>query len=100
LTTAWSIKRSGAQILRGGAFKPRSIPYTFQRLGRRALRWLKKAGELTGLPIITELLDQDDLSLICEYSDLIQVGARNSQNYPLLKRLGKFRSPLSLSVAL
>lgn len=96
LTTAYAVKEAGAQILRGGAFKPRTSPYTFQGLGREALLWLKKAGDLTGLPIITEILDQDDLELVCEYSDLIQVGARNSQNYALLKKLGKTQKPVVL----
>jgi 3-deoxy-7-phosphoheptulonate synthase len=96
LETAERVKASGAQILRGGAFKPRTSPYSFQGMGEEGLKWLKRAGERTGLPIVTEILDQDDVGCVAEYADILQVGARNCQNYALLRKLGKLAKPILL----
>ncbi len=86
---ARAVKKSGATILRGGAFKPRTSPYDFQGLGEEGLKYLKEAGEETGLPVITELMDPRDTELVCRYADIIQIGARNMQNFRLLKEVGK-----------
>lgn len=96
IETAMQVKNAGATILRGGAYKPRTSPYTFQGLGEEGLKLLAKARELTGLPIVTEILDSDDLDLVAEYSDMLQIGARNSQNYALLKRVGRSKKPVLL----
>ena len=89
MTIAASIKDSGASMLRGGAFKPRTSPYSFQGLGKEGLELLVRAKEMTGLPIVTEIMSPDDLELVEEYADVLQIGARNSQNYSLLKHVGK-----------
>lgn len=96
LETAHAVKEAGATILRGGAFKPRSSPYAFQGLGEEGLKYLAEAREQTGLPIITEVMGTDDLELVAEYTDIFQVGARNAQNYSLLKALGKMQKPVFL----
>ncbi|MDR3203169.1 MAG: 3-deoxy-7-phosphoheptulonate synthase [Deltaproteobacteria bacterium] len=96
LGTAWEVKMSGAHILRGGAFKPRSSPYSFQGLAEDGLKLLAKARELTGLGIVTEVMDSSDVDLVESYADILQVGARNSQNFTLLKRLGKANKPVLL----
>ncbi len=96
LETAHAVKEAGATILRGGAFKPRSSPYAFQGLGEEGLKYLAEAREQTGLPIITEVMGTDDLDLVAEYTDIFQVGARNAQNYSLLKALGKAQKPVFL----
>ncbi len=96
IETAKSVKKSGAKILRGGAFKPRTSPYSFQGLGEEGLKLLKKAKEETGLPIITEVMDVRDVPLICKYADILQIGARNMQNYNLLKEVGKCRHSVLL----
>ncbi|MDR2404969.1 MAG: 3-deoxy-7-phosphoheptulonate synthase [Deltaproteobacteria bacterium] len=96
LGTAWDVKLSGAHILRGGAFKPRSSPYSFQGLAEEGLKMLSKARELTGLSIVTEVMDSTDIDLVESYADILQVGARNSQNFSLLKRLSKSRKPVLL----
>ena len=96
LETAHLVKAAGATILRGGAFKPRSSPYSFQGLGEEGLKYLAEAREQTGMPIITEVMSTDDVELVGEYSDIFQVGARNMQNYSLLKVLGKQRKPVFL----
>jgi 3-deoxy-7-phosphoheptulonate synthase len=96
IKTAMQLKNTGISILRGGAFKPRSSPYSFQGLGKKGLIALKKAGSLTELPVITEILDTDDIPLVVEYADILQVGARNCQNYSLLKKLGKINKPVLL----
>jgi 3-deoxy-7-phosphoheptulonate synthase len=96
MSIAASIKASGAQILRGGAFKPRTSPYSFQGMGEAGLILLRKAGEAFDLPVVTELMDADDLDLINEYADIIQIGARNMQNFSLLKRVGKAGKPVML----
>ena len=96
MAIARSVKNSGATMLRGGAFKPRTSPYSFQGLGKEGLELLAKAREETGLPIVTELMDPDDLDLLEEYADVLQIGARNSQNYALLKLVGKSKKPVLL----
>jgi len=96
LKIARKVKRSGATILRGGAFKPRTSPYSFQGLGEKGLKILSKAKAETGLLIITELMDVRDLDLVCKHADIIQIGARNMQNYNLLKEVGKIQKPVML----
>ena len=96
LTIARAVKAAGAQMLRGGVFKPRTSPYAFQGLGLRGLKILEKAREETGLPIVTEVLDTRDVSWVCEYADVLQVGARNMQNFSLLKEVGKAAKPVLL----
>lgn len=96
LETAHAVKEAGATVLRGGAFKPRSSPYSFQGLGEEGLQYLAEAREQTGLPIITEVMSPDDVELVAEYADIFQVGARNTQNYSLLKELGKQQKPVFL----
>lgn len=93
---AKSVKKSGASILRGGAFKPRTSPYSFQGLGEEGLKYLKEARQKTGLPILTEIMDVRDLPLIERYADILQVGARNMQNYNLLKEVGLSKKPVLL----
>ncbi len=90
------MKEAGACILRGGAFKPRSSPYSFQGLEEEGLKLLQKARELTDLPIVTEVMDSDDIALVESYADILQVGSRNSQNFSLLKKLGKVKKPVLL----
>src|SRR5437764_508057 len=87
LETARSVKSAGASVLRGGAYKPRTSPYDFQGLGLEALRLLGEAREETGLPVVTEVLSTDDVDVVAEYADMLQVGARNMQNFALLRRL-------------
>jgi len=96
MTIAQNVKNSGATMLRGGAFKPRTSPYSFQGLGEEGLKLLAKARELTGLPIVTEIMDPDDIDLLEQYADVLQIGARNSQNYSLLKLVGKSKKPVLL----
>ncbi len=96
LETARIVKAGGADMLRGGAFKPRTSPYAFQGLGLKGLKILEKAREETGLPIVTEVLDTRDVSWICEYADVLQIGARNMQNFSLLKEVGKMNKPVLL----
>ncbi len=96
IETAHMVKAGGADILRGGAFKPRSSPYSFQGLGEEGLKYLAEAREATGLPIITEIMSVDEIELVGEYTDIFQVGARNNQNYSLLKALGKTNKPVFL----
>ncbi|WP_330666385.1 3-deoxy-7-phosphoheptulonate synthase [Vallitalea sp.] len=90
------VKRDGASFLRGGAFKPRTSPYTFQGLGTAGLEYLKEASKKTGLPIVTEIMSADYIDQFVECADIIQVGARNMQNYALLKELGKIHKPILL----
>lgn len=89
LTTARAVKAAGAQILRGGAFKPRTSPYQFQGLGIEGLDLLAQARQLTGLPIITEVLEPDMVATVADYADILQIGARNMQNFPLLLAAGR-----------
>jgi 3-deoxy-7-phosphoheptulonate synthase len=96
LTIAEGVKAAGGHILRGGAFKPRTSPYSFQGLGEEALRILAEARDLTGLPFITEAVDAESLDLVEHYADAIQIGARNMQNFSLLRRAGKARKPVVL----
>jgi 3-deoxy-7-phosphoheptulonate synthase len=93
---AKKVKASGATFLRGGAFKPRTSPYSFQGLGEEGLKYLKKSSEETGLPVVTELMDPRDIDVICEYADVIQIGARNMQNFRLLMEAGKTKMPVLL----
>ena len=94
--TAERVKEAGARLLRGGAFKPRTSPYAFQGLGEEGLRYLDEARKRTGLPVVTELMDPRDVDIICEYADVIQIGARNMQNFRLLKEAGKTKKPVLL----
>jgi 3-deoxy-7-phosphoheptulonate synthase len=94
LTTARAVKEAGASLLRGGAYKPRSSPYSFQGLGQEGLRLLAEAKAETGLPIVTELMDARDLEPVLEVADVLQVGARNMQNYPLLTEIGRSDCPV------
>ncbi|SDJ96494.1 3-deoxy-7-phosphoheptulonate synthase [Natronincola ferrireducens] len=96
MTIAHAVKESGAQFLRGGAFKPRTSPYSFQGMGEEGLKLLKKAKEATGMPIVTEVMCQDTFDVVEEYADILQIGARNMQNFPLLKRAGKSQKPILL----
>ncbi len=93
---AQAIKKGGAKILRGGAFKPRTSPYAFQGLGEDGLKLLAEAREVTGLPIITEIMDTKHLEMIEKYADCLQVGARNMQNFSLLKEVGRSKLPVML----
>lgn len=95
ISTAIAVKEAGATMLRGGAFKPRTSPYSFQGLGKEGIEILKKARDITGLPIVTEIMELTDLDLF-EDVDVIQVGARNSQNFTLLKALGRCDKPILL----
>ena len=96
MATAKAVKKSGAQILRGGAFKPRTGPYSFQGLGEKGLKLLAKARDATGLKIATEVMDVRDVELVAKYADILQIGTRNMQNYPLLKEVGKVKKPVLL----
>ena len=96
LETAHAVKAAGAQLLRGGAFKPRTSPYSFQGLEEEALRILAEAREVTGLPIVTEAMDARQLEMVLNYADMVQIGARNMQNYPLLREAGRSKHPVLL----
>ena len=96
MTAASAVKQHGATVLRAGAFKPRSSPYSFQGLGLEGLKLLARAREATGLCIVTEAMDPEGAELVAEYADIIQVGARNMQNYSLLKKVGKLKKPVLL----
>jgi 3-deoxy-7-phosphoheptulonate synthase len=96
LAAARAVKAAGATVLRAGAFKPRSSPYSFQGLGKQGLELLDLARRETGLLIITEAMDVDGLELVAETADIVQIGARSMQNYPLLKECGKLRKPILL----
>jgi 3-deoxy-7-phosphoheptulonate synthase len=96
LETAHAVKEAGGSVLRGGAFKPRSSPYSFQGLGEEGLKYLAEAREQTGLPVITEVMSSEDIELVGDYTDIFQIGARNNQNYPLLKAVGKTSKPVFL----
>jgi 3-deoxy-7-phosphoheptulonate synthase len=95
-TTAAAVKRAGAKVLRGGAFKPRSSPYSFQGLGEEGLRMLRSAADRHGMQLITEIMDISQLELIERYAHILQVGARNMQNFSLLRELGRARTPVLL----
>jgi 3-deoxy-7-phosphoheptulonate synthase len=96
MTTAEAVATSGAKILRGGAYKPRTSPYDFQGLAEEGLKLLAEARKRTGLKVITEVLDTEDVELVAEYADILQVGARNMQNFALLKKLGEIKKPVML----
>ncbi|MFA4872622.1 MAG: 3-deoxy-7-phosphoheptulonate synthase [Patescibacteria group bacterium] len=93
---AKAVKEAGGTVLRGGAFKPRTGPYDFQGLGKRGLQLLQKAARSTGLRSITEVMDPRDVDLIVEYADILQIGARNMQNYTLLREVGRTKHPVLL----
>ena len=96
IKTAQKVKEAGADMLRGGAFKPRTSPYAFQGLGLKGLKILEKAKRETGLPVVTEVTDPRDVSWVCEYADVLQIGTRNMQNFSLLKEVGKAERPVLL----
>lgn len=96
LCIAKSVKKVGAKLFRGGAFKPRTSPYSFQGLGEKGLQYLSKVREETGLPVVTEVLDLLTFDLVEKHTDIIQIGARNMQNFSLLKRAGKAKKPILL----
>jgi 3-deoxy-7-phosphoheptulonate synthase len=96
LSTARLVKAAGAQILRGGAFKPRSSPYSFRGMGLPGLQILAKAREETGLPIVTEVMATEDVGMVAQYADILQVGTRNAQNFNLLDEVGKTNKPVLL----
>lgn len=96
LEAAHAVKATGATVLRGGAFKPRTSPYSFQGMGEAGLKLLAEAREQTGLPIITEVMTVEAVPLVCEYADILQIGARNMQNYGLLQAVGKVQKPVML----
>lgn len=96
IETAIAVKKAGAHMLRGGAFKPRTSPYAFQGLGLKGLKILDKARRETGLPVVTEVVDTRDVSWVGEYADVLQIGARNMQNFSLLREVGKSGKPILL----
>jgi len=96
LAAARLVKENGAHMLRGGAFKPRTGPHTFQGLGLEGLKYLRQAGDAEDLPVITEVMRIEQLDMVCRYSDVLQIGARNMQNFDLLKEVGKLRHPVLL----
>jgi 3-deoxy-7-phosphoheptulonate synthase len=96
LATAREVKAGGANILRGGAFKPSTSPYSFRGLGKEGLKLLAKAREETGMPIITEVMAPNDVELVAHYADILQIGARNMQNFTLLDEVGKLKKPVML----
>lgn len=96
LETANGVKNAGADLLRGGAYKPRTSPYDFQGLGVEALRFLKAASDETGLPIVTEVMSEADVEIVADYADMLQVGARNMQNFSLLRKLARNKRPILL----
>lgn len=96
METALGIKKCSAKMLRGGAFKPRTSPYTFQGLGEKGLKLLKEASEATGMPVVTEVMNPKDLDVILKYADVLQIGARNVQNFSLLKLVGQTDRPILL----
>ncbi len=96
LEIAHAVKEAGAHMLRGGAFKPRTSPYSFQGLGEEGLRYLAEAREATGLPVVTEVMAVDQVDLVAQYTDMFQIGARNMQNFALLKAVGRNTKPVLL----
>jgi 3-deoxy-7-phosphoheptulonate synthase len=93
---AFKVKAAGANLLRGGAFKPRTSPYSFQGLGEKGLQILREVGDKHGMPVVTEVMDPRQVDLICRYTDMLQIGARNMQNFDLLKEVGATRTPVLL----
>ncbi|MBP7688774.1 MAG: 3-deoxy-7-phosphoheptulonate synthase, partial [Thermoflexales bacterium] len=96
LETAQAVKEAGAQVLRGGAYKPRTSPYSFQGMGEEGLQLLAEAREATGLPIVTEVMAPEQVPLVAKYADMLQIGARNMQNYALLHAVGEANHPVLL----
>lgn len=96
ISCARSVKASGAMMLRGGAFKPRTSPYSFQGLGEEGLKILARAGQETGLPVVTEVMEPEQVDLVAEHADMLQIGARNMSNFPLLRRVASTRKPILL----
>jgi 3-deoxy-7-phosphoheptulonate synthase len=96
LAAAMGVKTAGATLLRGGAYKPRTSPYDFQGLGLEALLILREVSERTGLPVVSEVMSTEDVEVVSEHVEMLQVGARNMQNFALLRRLGKVRRPVLL----
>jgi 3-deoxy-7-phosphoheptulonate synthase len=96
LTIAQHVKQAGANLFRGGAFKPRTSPYSFQGLGKEGLKILDRVRDITGMPIVTEVLDFENFNLVEEYTDVIQIGTRNMQNFSLLRRAGSSEKPILL----
>lgn len=96
LNTAYYMKKNNVSVLRGGAFKPRTSPYSFQGLELEGVKYLKEASEITGLPVVTEVMDPRDVESIYPYIDMFQVGSRNMQNFPLLREVGKQDKPVLL----
>jgi 3-deoxy-7-phosphoheptulonate synthase len=95
-TTAQAVARAGANVLRGGAFKPRTSPYAFQGLGEEGLKYLRESADATGLAVVTEVLDTRDVELVATYADVLQIGARNMQNFGLLREVGAMQKPVLL----
>ncbi len=96
IETALAVKEAGAQMLRGGAYKPRTSPYSFQGLEEEGLKLLAKAREVSGLPFVTEVVNPETAELVAEYADMLQIGARNAQNFALLKKVGQLKRPVLL----
>ncbi len=96
IETAKAVKKAGAKLLRGGAFKPRTSPYSFQGMGEEGLKLMAKARKITGLPIVTEVMDTADVPLVSDYADILQIGTRNMQNFDLLRAVGKVNTPVLL----
>src|SRR4051812_23095502 len=94
LRTAFAVRDNGAVILRGGAYKPRTSPYDFQGLGVGGLKLLREAGDAAGMPIVTEIMSEEEVDVVCDHADMLQVGARNMQNFALLKKLAKTGKPI------
>jgi 3-deoxy-7-phosphoheptulonate synthase len=93
---AQALKNIGVDVIRGGAYKPRTSPYSFQGLGEEGLKFLREASNLTGIPVVSELMDASDIERICKYVDIIQIGSRNMHNYSLLKAVGQLSKPVLL----
>lgn len=96
MEAAYMVKKAGGQVLRAGAFKPRTSPYSFQGMGPEGLRLLRKAADSVGLPVVTEVMNTEDVPLVEEHAEILQIGARNVQNFPLLKRVGRSSRPVLL----
>jgi 3-deoxy-7-phosphoheptulonate synthase len=94
--TAFAVKACGAVMLRGGAYKPRTSPYDFQGLGVEGLKLLRAAGDEADMPVVTEVMSEDDVAVVCDHADMIQIGARNMQNFALLKKIAKTNKPILL----
>jgi 3-deoxy-7-phosphoheptulonate synthase len=91
-----AVQKAGALVLRGGAFKPRTSPYSFQGLGEEGLKMLKEAGEVYGMAVVSEVLSPEDVEMVSKYVDILQIGSRNAQNYPLLREAGRANIPVLL----